>query len=222
MKDRNAGSARVAEHLLEAQEAERERIARALHDDLGQQVASLSILTSTLKRRLPPHEKEACEQVQKIREKLLVLAQSMRSLSHEVYPTLLEHAGIGIAIRQLLEERASKIGVQFSFNSHGDLQSVPLKVALAAYRIVEGAIDAFAKDGRQIEVALAAERGELHLTVGTRKTEPLSQSAFEPYLEILHQRVRTLSGSLDLEPSEKGLRLAITIPLALRAKYSAV
>src|SRR6516225_8561611 len=102
----------LAQRLISAQEEGRQRIARVLHDDLGQQIASLSILISTLKRRLPEQEVESAN---RIRDKLTALAESLQVLSHELYPILLEHAGLAVALRLLCKEASERSGASVPY-----------------------------------------------------------------------------------------------------------
>src|SRR5262249_45248177 len=71
--------------LINAQEEERTRLARELHDDLCQQIAVVSIATANLKKRISPEASEAREHCNRIHQKLVNLAESMRRLSHELH-----------------------------------------------------------------------------------------------------------------------------------------
>jgi signal transduction histidine kinase len=225
----HAELAKLAQGLLESQDSERERIARILHDDLGQQVASLIILTSTLKRRLSPQEKETCEQVDRVRAKLVLLAESMRTLSHELYPALLEHAGVAIAVRQFLEEFSAKTGMRFSFEWSGEFQSVPQRVGLCFYRIVEDVLQALSSrgDGPPITVRLVRRPAGVDLSVvdpGAPTACSRSDSAeadLRLAFDVIRQRVRSVSGGLHINRSPcAGMRLNVHVALHTWAESS--
>jgi two-component system sensor histidine kinase UhpB len=197
--------AKLVERLLAVQENERERIARALHDDLGQQVASLSILTGTLKRRLSPDDSENRQQADRIREKLIALAESMGRLSLELYPSILEHAGIAAALRQLCDRFVAASGIPISYESSGDFKDVPFRLGLCLYRIVQDTLGSvaqgdtseasvyLARSGEQIELFIADPSPNL-LTVLRDSDDGLG-------LGVLQQRVRSVCGEIHLQSS---------------------
>jgi two-component system sensor histidine kinase UhpB len=80
----------LSARLIDAQEAERSRLARELHDDLAQQIAALSISLSNLRRKLPAQDTEARSQSERMQQKLEDLSESIRRLSHELHPAVLE------------------------------------------------------------------------------------------------------------------------------------
>jgi integral membrane sensor domain MASE1 len=80
--------------LITAQEAERTRIARELHDDLSQQLAALSIACSGLKRRLSSEVAEAQQEVVRLQQQTIALSEDIRHVSHDLHPGVLQHAGL--------------------------------------------------------------------------------------------------------------------------------
>jgi signal transduction histidine kinase len=72
--------------LITAQEAERTRIARELHDDISQQLAALSIAFSGLRRRLPSEAVESQQEVVRLQPQTFALSEAIRHLSHELHP----------------------------------------------------------------------------------------------------------------------------------------
>ena len=111
------GRAALPRYLIQAQDEERQRIGQRLHDDFAQQVATISILLSTLKRGIPERDKARLEHIGGIREKLLALAESMRRLSHELDPTVVEHAGLAAALRMFSAELSTRPGLQVRFET---------------------------------------------------------------------------------------------------------
>ena len=81
----------LAGRLIHAQEAERTRIARDLHDDLSQQLAGIAIMLSGLKRRLagPSADADIDLTVSTLQERTATLAEAVRNLSHELHPSVL-------------------------------------------------------------------------------------------------------------------------------------
>jgi len=86
--------------MLHVQEEERTRIARELHDDINQSLASVSIQLSSLKRTTDAGTRE---QVEKLQEQLLSVSGDVRRLSHDLHPSLLRYTSLAVALRGLCE-----------------------------------------------------------------------------------------------------------------------
>jgi signal transduction histidine kinase len=192
--------AELARHLLEAQDNDYERIARRLHDDLGQRVAAISILLSTLKRRLPPGDFEILEQVDRALQKVVDLGGSLREVSRGFHSSILEHAGIEVALRAYCSEISSRPGVQISFQSSGDFKDVPPHVARGLYRIAEESL----KHVAAASVRLSRVDGHLHFSIQSRAVFSLPPIE----LEIIRQRGNTVGATVRLKAS----RLTVSIP----------
>ena len=87
---------RLAGSLIAAQDAERARIARDLHDDVSQQLAALSITLSGLRRRVraASYDVDLHDGMASIQQRVVALANSVRGLSHDLHPDVLKHAGL--------------------------------------------------------------------------------------------------------------------------------
>jgi signal transduction histidine kinase len=104
----------LAGRLIHAQEDERTRIARDLHDDVGQRVASLSIGLSGLKRRVPDSNETVRSELSELQQQTMGLAKDLRDLSHELHPGALEHVGLleGLRGRGEVFSNESRIKIQ--------------------------------------------------------------------------------------------------------------
>jgi signal transduction histidine kinase len=100
----------LAGRLVSAQEEERGRIARELHDDVGQRVASLAIGLSGLQRRLPAVEPGVRDELSHLQQETLGLSKDLRQLSHELHPGVLEHVGLLEALRGRCDEASAEPG----------------------------------------------------------------------------------------------------------------
>jgi signal transduction histidine kinase len=110
----------LAGRLINAQEAERTRIARDLHDDVSQQVAGVAIMLSDLRRRVS--EPNIDRTVTMLQDRTSTLAQSIRNLSHELHPNVLQHAGLAATLRRHCAdvEELHRINVTFSAEDNTD------------------------------------------------------------------------------------------------------
>ena len=127
----NAQIQGLAGRLITAQEAERTRIARELHDDISQQLAALSIACSGLKRRLPSEAAESQQEVARLQQQTFALSEAIRHLSHELHPGVLQHAGLVAALQGDCAEFGRQHGIAVTFHADAGLEAIPADVALA-------------------------------------------------------------------------------------------
>lgn len=146
------------ERLINAQEEERARIARELHDDFSQQIAVLSIGASNLKQLLRGEKNEAGEQVMRLQHNLSRLAASARHLSHQLHPAVLEHAGLAAALRAYCAEFTSLGGVHVTFSAEGAFDDMPPAAALCIYRVTQEALQNVAKHAATSEAEVLLTR----------------------------------------------------------------
>ncbi|MBP3957002.1 PAS domain S-box protein [Gemmata sp. G18] len=127
-------------HLLEAQEAERRRIARELHDDLNQSLALLSIEMELLACVPPTSATQTAQHLREFAARVKDLSSSVHALSHQLHPSKLEHLGLVAALKGLCKELNHAHGLIATFSHDAVPESVPADVALCMYRIAQEAL----------------------------------------------------------------------------------
>ena len=115
----------LAGRLITAQEEERARLARELHDDITQQIASLSISLISLKRRLPSDLTERHVEVDGLQQKATALSEAVRHLSHGLHPTVLKHLGLVVALKGVCAEFGSLKTIEVVFHADDCLPDIP-------------------------------------------------------------------------------------------------
>ena len=132
----------LAGRLINAQEAERARIARDLHDDVSQQLAGVSIAFSGLKRRLDEYHvsEDVRQDVVDLQQQTHALARNVRQLSHDLHPTVLRHLGLVKALTAYCGELERAHGVVMKCSAEGEFASVAPDAALCVYRIAQEAL----------------------------------------------------------------------------------
>jgi len=129
--------------LIRAQEVERSRIGRELHDDLSQQVALLAFGLSQLSKRLPTHKLRV--EVLRLLEGTKRLSDDVHRLSHELHSSVLDHLGLVAAAQSLCDEvsRQQKVFVRFlETNFPSDVSQ---EVSLCLFRILQEALNNISK-----------------------------------------------------------------------------
>jgi len=159
----------LAGRLIDAQEMERTRIARDLHDDLSQQLAALAILTSNLKRDVARSGSavEVDRAFGTLMERITAAAQNVRNLSHELHPSVLEHAGLGAALQRLCSDIEQRHRLKVVCRAPEDIQGLTLDVALSLFRVAQEALTNAVRHAKAVTilVELVATPDSLQLDV---------------------------------------------------------
>ncbi len=219
LRDSYAQVQDLAGRLISAQEGERTRIARDLHDDVGQQLAAVAIGLSRVRQHLPAESSETAEDVARLQEGVDQIAHALRDLSHELHPAALRHLGLGVALKGHCREFAERHGIEVDFRAEGDLRPVTPEIALCAFRVAQEALRNVAQHAGTIavRVRLAGADGGLRLTIGDDgRGFDRDAIAALPGLGLvsMDERVRAVGGRLniDTQPGE-GTTVAIHVPI---------
>ena len=154
----------LAERLIAAQEQERRRIARELHDDLGQHAVLLEMQAQRLAAVLA--DGPAHELLEEMLEQLRALEEGIRALSHDLCPAPLAEFDIESALRALVEKFRAN-GAPVRMLSRGEWAAVPREAGLAIYRIAQEALRNAVRHapGAPVRLALSLTPGEIRLLV---------------------------------------------------------
>jgi PAS domain S-box-containing protein len=153
----------VTQRLIEAQEDERARLARELHDDINQQLALLTMRLDEMVRAVPTSVTDGRQRIEEAREGVLRLLKDIRALSHRLYPPLLEHLGIVAAAAALCREISSQQSVEVSFSAESVPESVSKRIVLSLYRVLQEALQNAIKHSGTPKVAVSLRGGADHI-----------------------------------------------------------
>ena len=211
----------LSQRLLEVQETERRRIARELHDDVGQLLTATKLTLQAVQRAKSPRSARGL-----LREGLALLDQCMqqvRSLALELRPSLLDDLGLPAALRWYLERQSQRAG--FAVRLDGDLPDtrLPADVETACYRVIQEAVTNVARHARarQVTVSLSLAGGALEAVVqddgvGFDFADARARAVAGGSLGLLGMEERaSLAGGrllVDSAPG-RGTRLLVRLPL---------
>jgi PAS domain S-box-containing protein len=215
LRQSRAELSRLAGRLMTAQDEERRRIARELHDDIIQRVAALGIGISRL-ADAPPGELRS--RTARLDAQVEHLADGIRSLSHRMHSTVLEHAGLVPALRSLCQEYGRLEGIAAEFATGGVDAPLPAELAGALYRIAqEGLRNVLRHAGvREARVTLTQADGNVELRVADtgRGFDPAAVGAEGLGLASMAERARLLGGIFEVRSAPgAGTELRARIPL---------
>jgi signal transduction histidine kinase len=208
----------LAGSLITAQEEERTRIARELHDDVGQRVASLSIALSAVKRRVQDNERLR-QDIAQLQQQTVELSTNLRQLSHDLHPAGLEHLGLLEALRSRCDDLQEASGVRARLEVPDEWVDVPDAVALCFYRVAQEALRNVAQHAaaHAVTVRLGRQNGRVFLSIaddGRGLANPATGRHPGLGLRSLTERVRMLGGTLDVQsPPGAGTTLAVSLPV---------
>ena len=111
--------------LITAQEEERTRIARELHDDFTQRLALQGIGLTQVWKRMAESETEVRAKIQDLIKENRDILSDMHVLSHQLHSSRLEHVGLAPALLGLCQEMSAKHNIQIKFTEHGDFLEIP-------------------------------------------------------------------------------------------------
>jgi PAS domain S-box-containing protein len=214
----------MSRKLLEAQEQERARIARELHDDVNQRLALLSVEIQRMKEVSPITYGELRSQMDGLGKRTSEISAVVQSLSHELHSSRLEYLGLVSAMKGFFKKFGDKHKVEIDFSSEGIPPSVPPEVSLCLFRVMqEGLQNALKHSGvRLFEVKLHGSPTEIHLTVresGVGFDPELARGSPGLGLVSMQERVRLVKGTISITSRPlSGTEISVRIPLAAGAQ----
>jgi signal transduction histidine kinase len=209
----------LAGRLINAQELERARIARDLHDDLSQQLAGLAIMLSNVKRAVATSDgqREARETLIALQERTSSLAQAVRNLSHELHPSVLTHQGLVATLRRHCADLERFHRLEITVTAAEGADTLTPEVALCLFRVAQETISntvRHAHAGRlAVELTPDGEGIEMRVTDDGVGFVPSEQAGTGLGLRSIDERVRLMGGALrvDSRPGQ-GTKVAVFIP----------
>jgi PAS domain S-box-containing protein len=210
----------LAGRLINAEEQERKRISRELHDDLSQKLALLAFDAGGLLVTPPPSADKVHEQLFRLRGRVVELAQDVRQISHQLHPSILEDLGLSAALRELCEEFSAREGIEVLFTQEGTPAGLPMEVASCLYRVTQEALHNVRKHARTgyVRVKVDSSANGIHLVVrDTGVGFDAEASLRRPGLGIvsMKERVRMVQGEFSIysRPGQ-GTEVRVFVPVS--------
>lgn len=210
--------------LMRAQDEERRRLARELHDSMGQYLAAMSMSLAALVSDTPSIDKRRSDDLQNIIQ--LCLSET-RTLSHLLHPPLLDEVGLNSAMKWFVEEFGKRSGIRVTLNTEC-LHRLPTLVETMLFRVVQEALTNIHKHSGSAtaEVLLRTGEGDVVLEVSDQgKGMPKElldragnrSSVAGVGLTGMRERVREIGGDFRLQSSSRGTSIRVSIPVAVAA-----
>jgi signal transduction histidine kinase len=210
----HASLQRLSSNLINAQEQERTRIGRELHDDINQKLAMLSIRLQQLRE----NPSDVQSRLQVLHQEVDDISSDIQALSHELHSSKLEYLGVVKGIKSWCNEFAERQKVQVDFR--GDVTRVlPFEVGVSLFRILQEALHNAAKYSRasRLEVRMMQHAREIHLRVSDTGVGFDVESVMQGKgmgLISMRERVRLLHGTFTIKSKPLGgTTIDVHVPL---------
>jgi PAS domain S-box-containing protein len=210
----------LSKRLLLTQDEERRRIARDLHDSVGQIVAALGMnLTSIAQNAVKPDTRKAAQEGH---EMISQLSKEIRTISYLLHPPLLDESGLSEPIRWFMAGLSERSGLKIDLDIPKDFGRLPGDVEVAIFRIVQECLTNIHRHS-SAKSAIIRLRRDLS-TVSLQVQDDGSGIPQETLAAIrkhrsgvgitgMRERVRHLGGTLDIQSSSNGTKVSVTLPL---------
>ena len=224
---RNRDLARIREltgSLLQLRDDERRKIARDLHDSMGQLLTAVSIDLSFAERESASLSPQAAKAVHEAADLVQQIIREVRTISHLLHPPLLDEAGLGSAIRCYLDGYAERSNIAVTFQFPEDFARLPIEVEMAIFRIVQEALTnihrhsgspsariCIGHDSQFVEVTVE----DCGKGIPSKKLSDLKSNGRSGVgIRGMRERVKQFGGSLEISSNGRGTVVAARLPFA--------
>jgi signal transduction histidine kinase len=213
--------AALSARLMSAQEEERRRISRELHDELGQSLTAVSAYLWLVEQKLPEDLGELRAQAADARRLASQTLAQMRELSQLLRPSVLDSLGLVPSLDSQLQAFSKRHAITTGFHADELPDRLPVEIETALFRIAQEALTNVARHSRasHVDVSLTRDDHGLCLEVHDHGIGLPTRDGGKPRgtgLVGIRERVRALGGTVALS-SGRGTRLEVRLPLPRRA-----
>jgi len=219
LKAARATLSNLNRRLIEAQEQERSRVARELHDDVCQRMAAVSMGLGGLMNLVVKGDTKAVERVRELGQEVQALVGDVNKISHQLHSSILEPLGLASAAQTLCKEMSTRHNVAVEFVDEDVPPTLPDGVALNVFRVLQEALSNAVKHSGspRYDVTIRGGHDQLQLDVSDhgRGFDPAAALAMSGLgLVSMQERLRFMNGEVTIESSPgKGTTVRATIPL---------
>ena len=207
--------------LMTAQEEERRRIARELHDDINQRLALVAIDIGNMLSTPSTMTTQAQKTIQSLNQRLAKISDDVRRMAYKFHPSILDDLGLTAALKQMADEWSEKTGIETVVVGEAMADPLPRDVASCLYRVTQESLANIMKHARaaRVEVELTCDGQEITLSIQDTgvgfdlKDAQTRHSGLG--LVNMRERVRSVQGRLDISSEQgRGTCISVHIPFS--------
>ncbi len=223
-KDKEETLRQLSGHLMQAQDQERRRIARELHDNSGQTLAAIAVNLSRIENLVPDAPQKVRNLVADTAAMAEQTSREIRTISYLLHPPLLEEAGLTAAIGWLANGFTQRSGIKTEVDMPDEFERLPSDIEVTLFRIVQETLTNVARHSgsKTAFIKITRQPGEIVLHVRDEGTgippEKLEKvhgnvSALGVGVAGVWERVRQFGGELEINSNSRGTTVMVVVPL---------
>lgn len=198
---------KLLEQLRQKEEKERNRLGNELHDVLCQDLASIAMLTSLIKKNEEAGRPQNLEDINITHEIAIKALSFTQRLARGLFPSVLEDNGLDAALEQLTRDQSSILKIPCNFKHSGNCSNYDREKALHLYRIAQEAINNAARNGHATEINVSlsckGKNGVLRIDDNGRGIPCKTGNHNGMGLHIMRYRADMIGGKLEIKPRDK-------------------
>ena len=213
----------LSARLLQLQDEERRRIARELHDSVGQSLAAININLSRMARDKDKISPTATKLIHENLDLVEQVLTEIRTMSHLLHPPLLDEVGLESAIRWFIEGFSRRSNIEVALNIEHGFERLPPELEIALFRVVQECLTNVHRHsgGHKAEIFLARKENHVQLEVRDdghgippeKQLDLNSPGTLGVGFRGMRERVNQLGGELQLDSSPSGTRVSARLPI---------
>jgi PAS domain S-box-containing protein len=217
----------LSARLLHLRDQEARRIARELHDSVGQLLAAISMNIGVVTRQIHKLDEAGARAVTENAQLVEQISAEIRTISHLLHPPLLDEIGLGSALHWYVEGFAERSKIKIQLEIPKDLGRLPTDMETAIFRIVQecltnihrhsgsktATIRIIARDRRILVLAQDSGKG-----IPPEKLQVSAEGRRGVGFRGMIERIRYLGGHMNIHSDDKGTILTVTLPLEQAAE----
>lgn len=219
----------LSSQLLFAQDAERRRISRELHDSTGQLLIALTLNLDRLRSELIQPNPAVDALIDDTNSLVDEMGRQLRTMSYLLHPPLLDEAGLSSAVKWYVEGFATRSAVEISLEVPSELPRLPQQMEITIFRLIQECLTNIHRHSGSktalIRIARDNEGVSLEITDRGKGFTPhalVSEQRTRPGVGILgmKERVRPFGGTLEFRSSSEGTTVQARLPISAEMEYS--
>jgi len=225
LKERQSELRKLSAQVLEAREEEKTRIARELHDELGQLLTALKMDLGWVRKHLAADDAELAEKTQKMAETLDQTVTSVRRISADLRPLMLDDLGLPDAAAWLVEDFGKRSGVDCKFKilNEAEVHEFERNIANTIYRALQESLTNIGRhaEAKNAWILLRVDKDSIRLEIEDNgrgiNVDDMAKSR-SLGLKGMRERIFHLGGTLEVSsPPRGGTRVKVSVPLRPQA-----
>jgi PAS domain S-box-containing protein len=221
----------LSSRLMQAQDEERRRIARELHDSAGQILAALGMSLAQAAKYGNQDPARFTKCMDESQDLVQQLSQEIRTMSYLLHPPLLDETGLSEALGWYIQGLADRSGLEIALNIPEDFDRLPREMELVMFRLVQECLTNIHRHSgsKKAVIQIAREADSLALEVqdegagiSQEKLAAIEKQGSGVGIRGMRERVRHVGGNMQIESNAGGTKITFTFPLTKPSAADAV